>query len=158
MVYTHLRSRDTQEEGMFSKNNVTTQHQNRRLFSINHDLINMTEIPRTSRSPRMTTAKKSLRNRSNDDEESMSAHQKVSILKHAIGNLAESINQEFNILRQELIPSDSMLKQIKENSDKFVILNRAYLNFTGRFNFQKKQTNCVIKYFWRKLIKMSKIR
>ena len=115
MVYTHLRSRDTQEEGMFSKNNVTTQHQNRRLFSINHDLINMTEIPRSSRSPRIATAKKSLRNRSNDDEESMSAHQKVSILKHAIGNLAESINQEFNILRQELIPSDTMLKQIKDS-------------------------------------------
>ena len=59
----------------------------------------MTDIPRSSRSPRIATAKKSIRNRSNDDEENLSAHQKVTILKHAIGNLAESINQEFNILR-----------------------------------------------------------
>ena len=147
MVYTHLRSRDTQEEGMFSKNNVTTQHQNRRLFSINHDLINMTEIPRTSRSPRMTTAKKSLRNRSNDDEESMSAHQKVSILKHAIGNLAESINQEFNILRQELIPSDTMLKQIKDNSDKIRNFEQSISEFHQQIQLSKETDELRYKIF-----------
>ena len=147
MVYAHLRSRDTQEEGMFSKNNVTTQHQNRRLFSINHDLINMTEIPRSSRSPRIATGKKSLRNRSNDDEQSMSAHQKVSILKHAIGNLAESINQEFNILRQELIPSDSMLVQIKDNSDKIRNFEQSISDFHRQIQLSKETDELRYKIF-----------